>query len=134
MASAGRDRLLRLLLLHARGRGPGLLDQAVGVAARLRHHLLPLRLGLQELGLDLRGVRESLLDLVAPLGEHCQDRAVRERVEHPADDREADRLRDQVGPVHAERPGDLLHLPFLRGRRQQRSRHRRQRHRTRKSA
>ena len=49
-------------------------------------------------------------DLLPPRLEHLQDRLVGEPVEHGADDAEADDLRQQVRPVDAERPGDLLEL------------------------
>ena len=67
-------------LLHAGGRGAGLLDQLGGLRVGLRHDLLALRLGPGQLGLDLLGVGQALGDLLPPLLQHRQDRPVGEPV------------------------------------------------------
>jgi hypothetical protein len=102
-------RLLRLLGLDARGRGPGLDDQLLAVLAGLLQDGEALRLDPRELRLDPVGVREAVGDLLPPRREHREDGLVREDVEDRAHDAEADGLRDQVRPVDAERPRDRLH-------------------------
>ena len=58
-------------------------------------------------------VGESGGDLLASCFEDPQDRFVRQRVEDPAHDREADALRNQMRPVNAKRARDLSGLATL---------------------
>ena len=55
----GRDRLLRFLGLHARGRRAGFLDQLLALGVGLRQHRLTLGLDAGQLGLDLLGVGQA---------------------------------------------------------------------------
>ena len=65
-------------------------------------------LGLGQLLLDLLGIVQALLDALLALLEHCQDGLVGIAVQQERHDGEADALRDEVRPVHAEGPGDVL--------------------------
>src|SRR5262249_48807266 len=59
---------------------------------------------------DLLGVGDALRDLFTPLFQHREDAPVGEPVEDGAHDPEADDLRPQMLPVHAEGPGDMRDL------------------------
>src|SRR6185436_8259832 len=103
-------RLARLVGADARRRLARLLDQPLALVAGLAQDVEPLRFDARELRLDLLGVGQAGGNLLAPGLEHLEDRPVGQAVEHDADDAEADALREQVNPVHAERAGDLFDL------------------------
>jgi hypothetical protein len=56
------------------------------------------------------GIGQAFRDLLAPLFQDCKDGAIGKPVENKANNAEADYLRNQVLPIHAERPGDLFEL------------------------
>ena len=115
ICSAADDRALRFLFLE-RARPTSRASAISRVASRAAPRPAPpgaaTRCG--QRGVDLLGVGQTQRDLLAPRLEHLQHRLVGEPVEQRADDREADDLRRQVRPVHAERPGDLFDLPAAR--------------------
>ena len=101
-------------MLHAGRRSPGFLDEFGALGVGLRHHFLALGFGLVQLRFDFLGVGDALPDLFTPQFQHREDALVGELVEDGAHDREADDLRHQMRPVHAEGPGDLRDLAVAR--------------------
>jgi hypothetical protein len=105
----GHGSFSRLLGLHARRGGARIVDELLAVRTRFREDVLTLDLDVIQLGFDLRSIGEPARDLLATGLEHLEDGLVRERVQHRADDPEADHLGAQMHPIHAEGPGDLSH-------------------------
>ena len=77
----------------------------------MRQDALALGLDAGELGADLFRVGKAGRNLLATRLEHLEDRLVGERVQHGADNAEADRLGAEVRPVDAKRPGDFGERP-----------------------
>jgi hypothetical protein len=102
----GGHRLLRLIRSDPRRRAACLFDQPLTFGVSRRQHRASLLLDAGQFGLDLLRVGQSARNLLAPCGEHPQNRLVGEEVEHDADNPEADRLRNEMRPIDPERVCD----------------------------
>jgi hypothetical protein len=94
--------------LDARGRGTGFLYQLLSLRTGFRQHIPAVDFDSGELRLDLLRIGQAAGDLLAAGLQDPEDRFVRERIQHDANDPEADHLGHQMRPVDPERAGDLF--------------------------
>ena len=107
----GGDGLLRFLLLHACSSSASLFNELAGLGIGLNEDFLALGFGVSQLGFDFFSVGEAVGDALAARFEHSEDALVSEQVQAKTNDAKADRLSNEVRPIHTKLFGDLFNLP-----------------------